>query len=110
MGLFLEHMTSDIFRKEMQLVADEKLLVNDPYVHYYDLFGGFLKRDDDEERDSKSGCVAVHHFWASEGRREEVLAMLVEFAENCHGSEVLVQSASVMKECRDVQLASLWLR
>lgn len=92
------------------MVADEKLLIEDPHVHYYDLFGGFLKRDDDTERDSKSGCVAIYHFWASKGRREEVLAMLVGFTDSCHESKVLIQSASVMRECRDIKLASLWLR
>jgi hypothetical protein len=83
-------------------------------LHHYDHHAGFLKLADDADRHSKSSYVAVYHFWATdESRRADVLAALTAFAEDAEktqGAAGLIQSALVLKECKDHKLATLWLR
>lgn len=89
---------------------DEKLLAEDYDLHHYDWYGGFLRREDDAASASKAGGVAVHHFWADEGKRKAVMEKLVSFAEGSKKGAVFVQSAGVLKACTELTLTSLWLR
>jgi hypothetical protein len=115
-GFFIDHVSSEIFKREMALVDDDKLLRTvqglgspDYDLHHYDEFGGFLKNDDASDKDSTTSHVAVHHFWAeSEEKRSRVLSLLSDFAQEL--SRSCAQSALVLKECRDTKLATFWLR
>lgn len=118
-GFFIDHVSSEIFKREMGLVDKDELLRHkqglgspDYDLHHYDQEAGWLKRDDDPDRDSKTSYVAVHHFWTSEeAERSRLLDALGAFAEETRGGEVKgVQSCLVLRECRDLKMASLWLR
>ena len=122
-GFFLGHPSSDVFKHEMSLVDGQKLLKHeqgltsrDYDLHHYDFESGYLKLDSDKERDSKTSHVAVEHFWSKEGKREEMMALMGEFAETVKGAQtpgsVEVQSCAVLKECvyTHWNLATLWVR
>jgi hypothetical protein len=120
-GFFLGHISTAIFKREMKLVDADELLRNeqglaspDYDLHHYDFEGGWLKRDDDPDRDSKTSHVAVYHFWATEeGKRAEFLTRLVSFAKETkgiQGRDGAIQSFAILKECRDYTLTTLWLR
>lgn len=112
------HPASDIFKREMALVDGDKLLKTvqglespDYDLHHYDWYGGFLTREEDADKYAKNSHVAVHHFWTKEGKREELLGILLGFAEGTKIQEgVSVQSAAVLKEVNDMNLATLWIR
>lgn len=114
------HPASDVFKREMALVDKDKLLKTkqglgspDYDLHHYDEFGGFLTRGNDADKYSKTSHVAVHHFWAKEGKRDELLRRLVAFAEKTKEGQRAdgpVQSALVLKECNDMSLETLWVR
>ncbi|CCT68077.1 uncharacterized protein FFUJ_06838 [Fusarium fujikuroi IMI 58289] len=117
-GFFIDHVSSDIFKREMALVDKDQLLRTaqgldspDYDLHHYDEYGGFLKRADDDGRDSVRSFVVVKHCWAkSETLRSEMLDRLAQFAGRLASGSPRVQSALVLKECRDTSMASLWLR
>ncbi|KAH8797913.1 hypothetical protein F5884DRAFT_146441 [Xylogone sp. PMI_703] len=117
-GFFMGHPASDVFKREMSLVDSDKLLKTvqglgspDYDLHHYDWYGGFLTREEDADKYAKNSHVAVHHFWAKEGKREELLGKLLGFAEGTQVKEsVSVQSAAVLKEVNDMNLATLWIR
>ncbi|RFU29329.1 hypothetical protein B7463_g6998, partial [Scytalidium lignicola] len=120
-GFFLGHVSTDIFKHEMKKVDDDKLLrhvqgLNSPDydLHHYDLFSGFLKRGDDSERDTKDSFVVIVHIWALDGKRKQLLGTLAGYADQVKASEkvpsIKVQSFGVLKEIRDVNLASLYIR
>ncbi|KAL5623712.1 hypothetical protein FOBRF1_002962 [Fusarium oxysporum] len=117
-GFFIDHVSSDIFKREMALVDKDRFLRTaqgldspDYDLHHYDEYGGFLKRADDVERDSVRSFVVVKHYWAtSETLRTEMLDSLKQFAERLSSRPPQVQSALVLKECRDTNMATLWLR
>ncbi|KAF4783758.1 hypothetical protein HER10_EVM0013442 [Colletotrichum scovillei] len=120
-GFFLGHTSTDVFKREMRLADEQKLLKTvqgigspDYDLHHYDLAGGWLKREDDPGKDSRDSAVAVVYFWAAEeGRREEVVRSLEGFAkaqrERAVG-EAELQSCAVLREVMDRRLATLWLR
>ncbi|KAH8901194.1 hypothetical protein GQ53DRAFT_620551, partial [Thozetella sp. PMI_491] len=63
-GFFLDHVSSDIFQREMALVDKDELLKTqqgisspDYDLHHYDKESGWLKRDDDSDRDSTNSHV-----------------------------------------------------
>lgn len=120
-GFFMNHVSSDAFKEEMRKVDEEKLLRNvqgltspDYDLCHYDLFAGFLTRKADNDRDSQDSFVAVVHFWASQGRRKQLLGILSDCADRVKetetGSFAAVQSFAVLKEVNDFQLASLYIR
>lgn len=120
-GFFMDHVSSDIFKHEMDLVDKDELLRTkqglgspDYDLRQYDEVAGFLKRKVDADRDSKTSHVAIYHFWApEESKRGQILDTLKEFANTVGGSQDAdepLQSALVLKECRDFKLATLWLR
>ncbi|KAF5984301.1 oxidoreductase [Fusarium coicis] len=117
-GFFIDHVSSDIFKREMALVDKDKLLRTaqgldspDYDLHHYDEYGGFLKRTDDVERDSLQSFVVVKHYWAkNENLRNEMLDSLAQCADRLASGSPQVQSALVLKECRDTSMATLWLR
>ncbi|KAF5626818.1 uncharacterized protein FTJAE_9490 [Fusarium tjaetaba] len=117
-GFFIDHVSSDIFKREMALVDKDELLRTtqglgspDYDLHHYDEYAGFLKRADDVERDSVQSFVVVKHYWAQdENLRNEMLKGLAQFAEELASGSPQVQSALVLKECRDTSMASIWLR
>lgn len=112
-GFFLGHPASEVFKTQMAFVDTEKLLREDYDLHHYDAFGGFLKRDEDPERDSKTGFVAVYHFWVKDKElREAVLGLLRSLASKTRNSTAgdAVQSCQVLRECNDETMATLWLR
>lgn len=81
-------------------------------LHHYDWAGGWLKRDDDPDRDSTTSHVAVYHFWVKEqSRRGELLDELRGFAAGQTVlTDVLLQSCGLLKECRDDRMLTVWLR
>lgn len=117
-GFFIDHVSSDIFKQEMALVDKDELLRTeqglkspDYDLHHYDQVSGYLKRPDDLERDSKTSYVAVYHFWSkTPNERAAVLERLSRFASETLKAPGSVQSALVLKECRDLSMATLWLR
>ncbi|KAM5357123.1 hypothetical protein ACJZ2D_016595 [Fusarium nematophilum] len=117
-GFFIDHVSSDIFKREMALVDQDKLLKDvqglgspDYDLHHYDQVSGYLKRADDDESDSTTSYVVVFHYWANdEAQRGEVLRKLSEFAAQSLKVQSPIQSALVLKECRDNTLATLWSR
>ncbi|KAJ0333484.1 hypothetical protein COL5a_001192 [Colletotrichum fioriniae] len=59
-GFFLGHTSTDVFKREMRLADEQKLLKTvqgigspDYDLHHYDMAGGWLKRDDDSGKDSQ---------------------------------------------------------
>jgi len=93
-GFFLGHVSTDIFKEEMQKVDNDKLLRNvqglnspDYDLHHYDLFSGFVKRDDDRDRDATDSFVAVVHFWAAQGKRKQLLGILADVVDRVKASE-----------------------
>jgi hypothetical protein len=115
-GFFMGHPASDIFKREMALVDSDKLLKNeqglasrDYDLHHYDSAGGWLTKEDDPEKDSKTSYVVVHHFFAQPGKRQEIILWLNAFAEEAKGVKG-VQSSAVLQEINDNSLMTLWLR
>lgn len=120
-GFFLDHVSSDIFKREMALVDKDELLRHeqglssrDYDLHHYDQESGWLKRPDDEIADSVTSYVVVHHFFATcEDTRETILAILSHFTGEMANPRALdygAQSCLVLRECRNQKLATLWLR
>jgi len=120
-GFFIGHFETDVFKREVKLIDGDELLRHqqgldspDYDLHHYDLIGGWLKRADDADKDSKTSHVAVYHFWVTEeAKRPELLQQLVAFADGLKGTQGPagpVQSAAVLKEVRHVTMATLWLR
>ena len=117
-GFFLDHVSSGIFKREMALVDKDELLRTtqglgspDYDLHHYDQVGGCLKRTDDPDSDSKTSFVVVNHYWANdESGRDKILDSLSRFAAQILENQNQVQSALVLKECRDKNLGTLWLR
>jgi hypothetical protein len=120
-GFFIGHFETDVFKREVKLIDGDELLRHqqgldspDYDLHHYDLIGGWLKRADDADKDSKNSHVAVYHFWATnEEKRLELLRQLVAFADHLKGTQGPtgpVQSAAVLKEVRHITMATLWLR
>jgi len=120
-GFFMGHFETDVFKAQTKLIDGDKLLKTqqgldspDYDLHHYDLEGGWLKRADDPEKDSKTSHVSVYHFWtAEESQRPELLKKLVAFADGLkgtQGSSGPVQSAAVLKEIRHPTMATFWLR
>ncbi|VUC26559.1 unnamed protein product [Clonostachys rosea] len=106
-GFFIDHISSDIFKREMALVDKDELLKHqqglgspDYDLHHYDKESGWLKRDDDPDRDCKTSYVAIHHFWAtSEKNRTDVLGALSAFAADARNEQPRgVQSCLVLRE------------
>ncbi|KAL4810600.1 hypothetical protein BDV18DRAFT_127704 [Aspergillus unguis] len=118
-GFFLGHVSTDIFKDEMAKVdADELLrhqqgLASPDYdLHHYDWAGGWLKRDDDPDRDSITSHVTVYHFWVKDpSQRGQLLQALTDFAsQHKNGPLGSVQSFGLLKECRDEKMLTVWLR
>lgn len=120
-GFFMNHVSSDTFNKEMRKIDEEKLLRNvqgltspDYDLRHYDLFGGFLTRKGDKDRDVQDSFVAVVHFSASQGRRKQLLRILSDYADGVNATETgpsgAVQSFAVLKEVNDFNLATLYIR
>lgn len=120
-GFFIGHPASDIFKREMKKVDDDKLLRHvqglgspDYDLHYYDFYSGFLTRADDKDKDAKDSFVVVVHMWASEGRRKQLLGTLAAGADAVRASQrspsITIQSFAVLKECLDVNMTSLYIR
>ena len=119
-GFFMGHPASEVFKREMALVDSDKLLKHtqglgspDYDLHHYDWFGGYLTLENDPEKDSKTSHVAVHHFFAKEGKRDDLLQGLIAFAEQTRDNQeakVAVQSCAILKECNDINLVTLWVR
>ncbi|KAI1617870.1 hypothetical protein EDD36DRAFT_14975 [Exophiala viscosa] len=115
-GFFMNHVSSDIFKEEMRKVDEDKLLRTvqgigspDYDLHHYDFFSGFLTRKDDQDRDAQDSFVTVVHFWASEGRRKQLLGILADSADKIKSAE-MVQSFAVLKEVNDFHLATIYIR
>ncbi|KAL2842676.1 hypothetical protein BJY01DRAFT_235888 [Aspergillus pseudoustus] len=114
-GFFIGHVSTDVFKREMSLVDVDKLLRTeqgmaspDYDLHHYDWAGGWLKRPDDPERDSKTSLVAVIHFWASsEATRAELINTLSVASRDFNNS---AQSFGILKEVKDDKMVTLWLR
>lgn len=117
-GFFIGHPASDVFKREMKKVDDDKLLRHvqglgspDYDLHYYDMHYGFLTRADDPDANAKDSFVVVLHFWALEGRRKQLLGTLSVGIDQVQASKNEgVQSFAVLKECLDVNMASLYIR
>lgn len=121
-GFFVGHTNTEVFKREMKLVEEQKLLRNvqglgspDYDIHYFDMFGGFLSRKDDRERDAKDSFVVVVHFWAHDGKRKQLLRSLTDFADRIRereegGGAIKVQSFAVFRESLEVDIASLYIR
>ncbi|KAJ3941652.1 uncharacterized protein N0V96_008366 [Colletotrichum fioriniae] len=78
-GFFLGHTSTDVFKREMRLADEQKLLKTvqgigspDYDLHHYDMAGGWLKRDDDSGKDSRDSAefgdivVTVREFGAND--------------------------------------------
>ncbi|KAJ5641171.1 hypothetical protein N7490_005171 [Penicillium lividum] len=118
-GFFLGHVSTDIFKEEMAKVDADALLRHqqglaspDYDLHHYDWAGGWLKRDDDPDRDSTTSHVTVYHIWVKEpSQRGEVLGELRKFAADQKGlPDGLLQSCGLLEECRDDKMLTVWLR
>lgn len=120
-GFFIGHPASAVFKEEMRRVDEDKLLRHvqglgspDYDLHYYDFYAGFLTRQDDTHKDTKDSFVVVIHFWAHEGCRTQLLQKLateaVRVAESTDLGAGTLQSFALLKECLDVNMASLYVR
>ncbi|OAL25783.1 hypothetical protein AYO20_10338 [Fonsecaea nubica] len=120
-GFFIRHPASEVFKREMKKVDEDKLLRHvqglgspDYDLHYYDMYYGFLSRPDDKDKDAKDSFVVVIHFWSPAGRRKQLLGALSGGADRVRASEnspnITIQSFAVLKECLDVNMASLYIR
>ncbi|KAJ5541737.1 hypothetical protein N7494_006813 [Penicillium frequentans] len=118
-GFFLGHVSTDIFKDEMAKVDADALLRHeqglaspDYDLHHYDWAGGWLKRDNDPDRDSTTSNVVVYHFWVKDSsQRGEVLNELRGFAAGQKGlPDGLLQSCGLLEECRDDKMLTMWLR
>ncbi|KAH6972764.1 hypothetical protein BKA56DRAFT_492184 [Ilyonectria sp. MPI-CAGE-AT-0026] len=66
-GFFIDHVSSNVFKREMALVDKDELLRHqqglgspDYDLHHYDQESGWLKREDDPDRHSESGYVCAN--------------------------------------------------
>ncbi|TVY41216.1 hypothetical protein LOCC1_G005707 [Lachnellula occidentalis] len=119
-GFFMGHFETDVFKEQNKLIDKDELLAtqqgldsSDYDLHHYDEAGGWVKRADDPEKDSKTSHQAAFHFYSKPEDREEVLRKLVAFADglkDTQGATGPVQSALVLKEVRIPTMATLWLR
>lgn len=117
----MNHVSSDVFKDEMEQVDSDKLLRTkqglgspDYDLHHYDLFSGFIKREDDRNADDTDSFVVVVHYWAQDGERKQLLDSLAEFAGSVRASEkapaISTQSLIVLKEVNDTNMATLYIR
>lgn len=119
-GFFLGHKSTDTFKHQMRLADEDKLLRTvqgigspDYDLHHYDFAGGWLKREDDDYKDSKDSAVAVDRFWTSERDRSLVIDRLTDFAASRRAikfNQGSLQSCGVLKELMQPNLTTLWLR
>jgi hypothetical protein len=116
-GFFIGHPASEVFKREMKLVDEDRLLRHtqglgspDYDLHYYDFLHGFLTRANDKEKDAKDSFVVIIHFWATEGRRKELLESLSAAVDRVESHHDTIQSFAVLKDCLDMNLASLYIR
>ena len=109
-GFFEGHPASDVFKREMAKVDNEKLLAQDYDLKHYDFAGGWLKRPDDLAKDSNQLHVAVLHFFASKGQRDKLISRLVDLAETARKEGPAVSSCGVLKEVNHADIATLWVR
>lgn len=95
------------------LLRHEQGLASPDYdLHHYDWAGGWLKRDNDPDRDSTTSNVVVYHLWVKDAsQRGEVLSELRGFAAGQKGlPDGLLQSCGLLEECRDDKMLTVWLR
>jgi len=120
-GFFMGHFETDVFKAQVKLIDGAELLKTqqgldspDYDLNHHDLVGGWLKRDDDADKDSKTSHISAHHFWTKEqAQRPEMLQKLVEFADGLKGVQGptgTVQTAIVLKEIRHLTMVTFWLR
>jgi hypothetical protein len=120
-GFFMNHISSDVFKEEMRKVDEDRLLRNvqglgspDYDLHHYNLVSGFVTRQDDSDRAAQDSFVAVVHFWASPGRRKQLLGILADSADRVKAAEtgpsIAIQSFAVLKEVNDFSLATVYIR
>ncbi|CZR69251.1 uncharacterized protein PAC_19151 [Phialocephala subalpina] len=118
-GFFIGHPSSKVFKEEMALVDSDKLLRNeqgltskDYDLKHYDQAGGYLTREDDEEKNRKDSFIAVIHFWVKGGGSGDVINKLGNLADATKelGLEVMIQSCAVFKGVWDQNLVTLWVR
>lgn len=119
-GFFIGHFETKVFKEQGALIDSDRLLKHeqgldsrDYDLHHYDLVGGFLKRQNDPDRDAKDSIIAVYHFWSTtDETRPEILEKLLAFVNKYRPGELdsSVQSAIVLKEIRFPTMATLWLR
>jgi len=117
-GFFNGHPASDVFKTQMAFVDNEKLLAQDYDLHHYLEVGGWITREDDPNKDSKTSHVAVLHFFAKDGERDQIIEKLKELAEVVKEVKPIISSFGILKEVEDKQfnivdknnLVSLWLR
>lgn len=117
----MNHVSSDVFKEEMEKVDNDKLLRTrqglgspDYDLHHYDFFSGFIKREDDKNADAEDSFVVVLHFWAHDGKRKQLLDSLAAFSDTIRASEkgpaISTQSLIVLKEVNDTNMATLYIR
>jgi len=119
-GFFMGHFETDVFKAQNKLIDRDELLATqqgldspDYDLHHYDEAGGWVKRADDPEKDSKTSHQAAFQFYSKPEDRDEVLQKLVAFADGLketQGPTGPIQSALVLKEVRVPTMATLWLR
>ncbi|TVY28432.1 hypothetical protein LHYA1_G002851 [Lachnellula hyalina] len=119
-GFFMGHFETDVFKAQNKLIDRDELLATqqgldspDYDLHHYDEAGGWVKRADDPEKDSKTSHQAAFQFYSKPEDRDEVLQKLVAFADGLketQGPTGPIQSALILKEVRVPTMATLWLR
>ena len=121
LDFFLGHPATDVFKREMAKVDEDKLLRNvqglgspDYDLHYYDIYSGFLTRGDDKDKDCKDSFVVVIHLWAPQGRRKQLLGTLKGISDRVKALEkapsITVQSFAILKEVLDISMVTLYIR
>lgn len=117
-GFFIGHPSSDIFKEQMRLVDQDKLLktsqgINSPDydLHHYTDEAGWLKHPNDPDKDAKTSQVKVIHYWGKEGSRQEIMQRLAVFADELHSAATpAVQSCLILRDLLDPNLTTMWLR
>ncbi|KAI9839494.1 MAG: hypothetical protein M1819_002119 [Sarea resinae] len=125
-GFFDGHPASDVFKEQMQIVDDQKLLRADYDLHHYWSEGGFLRREGEGtgeggpekgKSDGADGIISVVHFYIKGGKEKggqaEVIKAFDQLAEQAKADRD-IRSFLVLREVEGPKgwdgLVTLWIR
>jgi len=108
-GFYDGHPSSDVFKAQMKIVDDEKLLAEDYDLKHYEFAGGWLKKPNTVGADNKNAFFVFTHVYTANNKRDQMISRLNNLASDLHGEEN-VWSCGILKALNDQTLVSIFSR